>query len=76
MLADLAEYSHKIEHLNLLVDMKEHIDLLDTTNGKYGILIKIDTGYHRAGLDYANTQAIIDLAWYAEKSRSASFLGT
>lgn len=74
-LKDLEVYSHKIEHLNVLVDMKEHIDLLDTTSGKYGVLIKIDTGYHRAGIDYANTQAIISLAWYIEKSHTGSFLG-
>ena len=55
--------------------MKQHIDLLDSTSGHYSVFIKIDTGYHRAGLDAGNHQAIIDLAQYIQKSKTCSFIG-
>ena len=34
-LRDLEEYSHRVKSLNLLIDMKEHVDLLNKTMGHY-----------------------------------------
>lgn len=74
-LNDLEKYSKKLTSLNVLVDMKEHIDMLEKTDGHYNVFIKIDTGYHRAGLDSSHPQPIIELAQYIQRSRTCSFLG-
>ena len=74
-LKELEEYSHKLASLNVLVDMKEHIDLLDTTSGHYNVFIKVDTGYHRAGLEAERLNTITELARYIQKSSTCSFLG-
>lgn len=74
-LHDLEEISKKIKVLCVLVDMKEHIDLLEKTDGKYQVFIKIDTGYHRAGLDASKYEPIIELAKYINQSKNCSFLG-
>ena len=55
--------------------MKEHIDLLDTTSGHFNVFIKIDTGYHRAGIEAERLSAIIELASHIQKSSTCSFLG-
>lgn len=74
-LRDLEEYSHRVKSLNLLIDMKEHVDSLNKTMGHYNILIKVDTGYHRAGLDAAKPDAIVALAKYVQDSSVCHFLG-
>ena len=72
---DLESYSKKLDALNVLVDMKEHIDMLEKTDGHYNVFIKIDTGYHRAGLASSSPQPIIELAQYIQQSHTCSFLG-
>ena len=74
-LHDLEIYSRRINTLCVLVDMKEHIELLNRTNGRYSVFIKIDTGYHRAGLDANKPESIIDLAKAIQESPVCSFLG-
>lgn len=64
-----------MKSLNVLIDMKEHVDLLNKTNGHFNVLIKIDTGYHRAGLDAGNLNAIVELAKYVQESSVCHFLG-
>ena len=75
-LRELEEYSHRVKSLNLLIDMKEHVDLLNKTMGHYSILIKVDTGYHRAGLDAAKPDAIVALAKYVRTAVYAIFLAS
>lgn len=72
---DLEEYSRKLAALNVLIDMNEHIDLLDTTSGHYNVFIKIDTGYHRAGIEAERLSTIIELAKHIQNSHTCSFLG-
>lgn len=74
-LHDLALISKRIQTLCVLVDMEEHIDLLDTTDGTYSVFIKIDTGYHRAGLDAYKTEPILKLARRICSSPRCTFLG-
>lgn len=74
-LHDLASISKRIKTLCVLVDMEEHIDLLEKTDGKYCVFIKIDTGYHRAGLDANSIDSIVKLAKRILNSRTCSFIG-
>ena len=36
--------------IHVLVDSLDHIDLLESSNTKWSVFIKVDTGYHRAGI--------------------------
>ena len=74
-LPELAEYSKRIRSLNLFVDMEEHVSLLESTDGVYHLFIKIDTGYHRAGLDASVPEPIVSLAKRIVRSRNCSLLG-
>lgn len=55
--------------------MEEHIDLLEKTDGKYSVFIKIDTGYHRAGLDATHPEPILRLARRIMSSSNCQFIG-
>ncbi|KAK8791001.1 hypothetical protein WA158_005632 [Blastocystis sp. Blastoise] len=72
---DLETYSKKIRQLNVLVDDKEHIDFLRNTNGHYHVFIKIDTGYHRAGISCEKLQQIINLIQYIQSCPTCEFEG-
>lgn len=55
--------------------MEEHVDLLEKTDGKYSVFIKIDTGYHRAGLDATKPEPILRLARRIVNSPNCKFIG-
>lgn len=57
------------------MDLEEHVSLLENTNGHYNLFIKIDTGYHRAGIDASDFESILKLATRITRSPNCTFLG-
>ncbi len=71
----LNELSKKI-HLNLLVESLESIDFLaQDLKNKVGIFIKIDTGYHRTGVDVGHDEEIEGLIREINKAPLLNFKG-
>jgi D-serine deaminase-like pyridoxal phosphate-dependent protein len=61
--------------LNILIDMPEQISALSTSlKHPVGFYIKIDLGYHRAGIEPANTELIERIIGYS-KSGQLTFKG-
>jgi D-serine deaminase-like pyridoxal phosphate-dependent protein len=60
--------------LRLLADSTEAIAALEQTREPLRVLLKIDCGYHRAGVDPASSEAL-DLAIHIAKSDTLSFGG-
>ena len=70
---EAAELSRAIT-LRLVVDSPEAIGALEGTGAPLRVLLKIDCGYHRAGLD-PESDRVVELAERIKQSRSLSFEG-
>ena len=63
-------------NLNLLLDNSFTISALDKKlNAKAGIFVKIDTGYHRTGVDVTNYTEIERLVYQIKQSDNLNFKG-
>ncbi len=60
--------------LRLVVDSAEAIEALQSTSASVGVFLKIDCGYHRAGVDPAEPEAF-ELAQRIEDSGTLRFQG-
>ena len=62
--------------LNLLVESIETVGFLKKNlASKVGLFIKIDVGYHRTGIDPANTEKIDDILTITDSSEKLEFKG-
>ena len=62
--------------INVLVDSIDVVELMDNKlKNAIGIFIKIDTGYHRTGVDAADLNAIKALVKKIDSSRNLEFKG-
>jgi D-serine deaminase-like pyridoxal phosphate-dependent protein len=72
---DINELSNNIQ-LNLTVESTDPLEYLDTyLTYRVGIFIKIDTGYHRSGIWWEDTEEIDRVLNYLKRSRKFDFKG-
>ncbi|MCU1349551.1 MAG: hypothetical protein JWO56_2581 [Acidobacteria bacterium] len=69
-----AALAKRIERLNLLIDSETALRALETHGGTFDVFLKIDCGYHRAGVDPADPDSL-RLALALAASPSVHFQG-
>ncbi|HEX7707034.1 MAG TPA: alanine racemase [Thermoanaerobaculia bacterium] len=69
------ELASRIDRLNLLIDSEEAFRAMEATEGRrFDVFLKIDCGYHRAGVDPSNPDSL-HLALQMARSSRMSFRG-
>jgi len=69
-----AALARKIERLNLLIDSTSALQALETNGQQFDLFLKVDCGYHRAGVD-PDSEASVRLAKAMAASKSIRFRG-
>ena len=66
--------SKRVDRLNVLIDNAEALRGLEAHGGVFDVFLKVDCGYHRAGIDPADPESV-KLAIAIAKSRAVRFHG-
>jgi D-serine deaminase-like pyridoxal phosphate-dependent protein len=69
-----AALAQKIDTLNLLIDSESALQALEQHGGKFDVFLKVDCGYHRAGVDPDSPDSL-RLATAISRSPSVRFKG-
>ena len=64
----------RIERLNILIDSAEALRAIEERGGEFNVFLKVDCGYHRAGVDPDDPDSV-KLAIAMAKSRAVLFQG-
>ena len=64
----------KIDRLNLLIDSTSALQALEAHGGPFDVFLKVDCGYHRAGVD-PDSEASVRLAKAIASSKAVRFHG-
>jgi D-serine deaminase-like pyridoxal phosphate-dependent protein len=73
-LSRAAELASRIHRLNLLIDSEAALHALERHGGTFDVFLKIDCGYHRAGVDPDDPDSVA-LAVAMSRSESVRFQG-
>ncbi len=66
--------ARRIERLNLLIDSQEVLQAIEQRSGEHDVFLKVDCGYHRAGVDPGDPDSV-RLAVRMSRSASIHFQG-
>jgi D-serine deaminase-like pyridoxal phosphate-dependent protein len=69
-----AELARRIDRLNVLIDSFEALHAIEEHGGPFDVFLKVDCGYHRAGVDPADPESA-RLGQAIAKSKAARFRG-
>lgn len=69
-----AALGRRIERLNILIDSAEALSAIEARGEVFNVFLKVDCGYHRAGVDPMDPDSV-KLAVAIAKSRAARFQG-
>jgi D-serine deaminase-like pyridoxal phosphate-dependent protein len=69
-----ADLARRIDRLNVLIDSFEALRAIEEHGGPFDVFLKVDSGYHRAGVDPADPQSA-RLAQAIARSKAVRFRG-
>lgn len=73
-LARAADLAGRIDRLNVLIDTFDALRAIEEHGGPFDVFLKVDCGYHRAGVDPADPESV-RLAQAMAKSKPVRFRG-
>jgi D-serine deaminase-like pyridoxal phosphate-dependent protein len=73
-LTQAADLARRIDRLNVLIDSFDALHAIEEHGGPFDVFLKVDCGYHRAGVDPADPESA-RLAQAIAKSKAARFRG-